>query len=84
MSLDDRIGSSRSRLDDVAYDLAAGDFVRYRPDDHDDTVAGVVRTVAAEGWDGCTSSAPGSRPSRPRRCGSSPSGARCWVADSPR
>ncbi len=53
MSLDDRVGSSRSRLDDVTYDLAAGDFVRYRPDDRDDTVAGIVRTVAAEGWAGC-------------------------------
>jgi len=44
--------SARSRLEEVEYERAAGDFVRYRPEEVDDAVAALVRTVVAEGWSG--------------------------------
>ncbi len=53
MSAVDRVGSLRGQLAAHPYDLLAGEFIRFRADANDETVAGVVRSVVAEGALGC-------------------------------
>ena len=53
MSAVDRVGGLRDQLAAHPYDLLAGEFIRFRPDTNDDVVAGVVRSVVAEGALGC-------------------------------
>ncbi|HEY1762866.1 MAG TPA: hypothetical protein VGG17_09760 [Acidimicrobiales bacterium] len=53
MSAGDRVGSLRDQLAAHPYDLLAGEFIRFRADANDDVVAGVVRSVVAEGSRGC-------------------------------
>ncbi len=53
MSTSDRLGSLRQQLAAHPYDLIAGEFIRFRADKNDDVVAGVVRSVVAEGSHGC-------------------------------
>jgi hypothetical protein len=49
----DRVGGLRDQLSAHPYDLLAGELIRYRADANDDVVAGVVRSVIAEGALGC-------------------------------
>jgi hypothetical protein len=49
----DRVTSLRDQLGDNPYDLGAGEFVRFRVDANDETVAGIVHALSAEGSDGC-------------------------------
>jgi hypothetical protein len=53
MSATDRVTALRDQLAENVYDLNAGEFIRYRPEANDDAVAGVVRSVVAEGEEGC-------------------------------
>jgi hypothetical protein len=53
VSAGDRVGSLRDQLAAHPYDLLAGEFIRFRADANDDVVAGVVRSVVAEGARGC-------------------------------
>jgi hypothetical protein len=53
VSVGDRIGGLRDQLAAHPYDLLAGEFIRFREDTNDDAVAGVVRSVVAEGPEGC-------------------------------
>lgn len=53
MSATDRVTALRDQLAQDAYELNAGEFIRYRPATNDDAVAGVVRSVVAEGEEGC-------------------------------
>ena len=53
MSAKDRVDALREQLTAHPYEMLAGEFVRYRADATDDRVAGVVRSVAAEGEEGC-------------------------------
>lgn len=53
MSATDRVTALRDQLAKNAYELNAGEFIRYRPEVNDDAVAGVVRSVVAEGEEGC-------------------------------
>jgi hypothetical protein len=53
VSAGDRVGSLRDQLAAHPYDLLAGEFIRFRADANDDLVAGVVRSVVAEGARGC-------------------------------
>ncbi len=53
MSARERVGALRDRLAAHPYDMLAGEFVRFRADPNDDLVAGVVRSVIAEGEEGC-------------------------------
>jgi hypothetical protein len=49
----DRVLALRDQLAGIAYELKAGEFIRYRAEVSDDAVAGVVRSVVAEGESGC-------------------------------
>jgi hypothetical protein len=49
----DRVASLRVQLSGHPYDIGAGEFVRFRTDANDETVAGIVHAVSAEGSDGC-------------------------------
>jgi hypothetical protein len=49
----DRVGGLRDQLAAHPYDMLAGEFIRFRADANDDVVAGVVRSVVAEGARGC-------------------------------
>lgn len=49
MSVDARGGEWRSQLAAHPYGMNAADFVRFRVDDNDDLVAGIVRSVTAGG-----------------------------------
>ncbi|MGH3734001.1 MAG: hypothetical protein ACRDVC_11645 [Acidimicrobiales bacterium] len=53
MSVSDRVVALRNQLDEDVYELDAGEFIRYRSEANDDAVAGVVRSVVAEGEEGC-------------------------------
>ena len=53
MSAIDRVSALRDQLAGLQYELTAGEFIRYRPVATDDAVAGVVRSVVAEGEEGC-------------------------------
>lgn len=53
MSASERVGALRDRLAASPYEMLAGEFVRYRTEANDDLVAGVVRSVVAEGAEGC-------------------------------
>jgi hypothetical protein len=53
VSASDRLTSLRDRLAAHPYELLAGEFIRYRTDKNDDEVAGIVRSVVAEGPSGC-------------------------------
>lgn len=53
MSAIDRVSALRDELTRTGYELKAGEFIRYRPEGNDDTVAGVLRSVVAEGGEGC-------------------------------
>jgi len=53
MSATDRVTALRDQLAGNVYELHAGEFVRYRPEANDDVVGGVVRSVVAEGEEGC-------------------------------
>jgi hypothetical protein len=53
VSASDRVGALRDQLAARPYDLLAGELIRFRPNDIDDVVAGVVRSVVAEGAPGC-------------------------------
>jgi hypothetical protein len=53
MSAIDRVTALRDQLAESVYELNAGEFIRYRPETNDDAVAGVVRSVVAEGEGGC-------------------------------
>jgi hypothetical protein len=49
----DRVTSLRDQLAGHPYDIGAGEFVRFRVDANDETVAGIVHALSAEGSDGC-------------------------------
>ena len=49
----DRVTALRNQLAECVYELNAGEFIRFRPEANDDAVAGVVRSVVAEGEEGC-------------------------------
>ncbi|HVB71862.1 MAG TPA: hypothetical protein VND83_10255 [Acidimicrobiales bacterium] len=51
--MSDRVSSSRDKLAGIFYDMSAEDLVRFRPHATDDAVAGIVRTVTAEGQQAC-------------------------------
>jgi hypothetical protein len=53
VSSSDRITALRDRLAAHPYQIGAGEFIRFRVDANDDVVAGIVRTVIAEGEQGC-------------------------------
>jgi hypothetical protein len=53
MSAIDRVRALRDQLAGNVYELKAGEFIRYRPEANDDAVGGVVRSVVAEGEEGC-------------------------------
>jgi hypothetical protein len=53
MSARERVSALRDQLAAHPYGLLAGEFIRFRADPNDDLVAGVVRSVVAEGEDGC-------------------------------
>jgi len=53
MSAIDRVTALRDQLAGHVYDLNAGEFIRYRPEANDDAVLVVVRSVVAEGGEGC-------------------------------
>lgn len=53
MSASDRLATLREQLAAHPYDLLAGEFIRFRTDKNDDVVAGIVRSVVAEGTQGC-------------------------------
>lgn len=53
MTASDRLGALREQLAAHPYDLLAGEFIRVRADKNDDVLAGVVRSVVAEGEQGC-------------------------------
>ena len=53
MSVGDRVAGLRDQLAAHPYDLLAGEFIRFRADPNDDTIAGIVRSVVAEGSEGC-------------------------------
>jgi hypothetical protein len=53
MSASERVIALRNQLAGQVYELNAGEFIRYRPESNDDAVAGVVRSVVAEGEEGC-------------------------------
>jgi hypothetical protein len=53
MSVSDRVDSSRGKLADLSYEMRADDLVRFRADPTDDAVAGIIRTVTAEGGPAC-------------------------------
>lgn len=53
MSVNERVSALRSQLAENVYELRAGDFIRFQPLANDDAVAGVVRSVVAEGDVGC-------------------------------
>jgi hypothetical protein len=53
MSVSDRVTALRNQLAENVYDSNAGEFIRFRPEANDDAVAGVVRSVVAEGEEGC-------------------------------
>jgi hypothetical protein len=53
MSASDRVNAQRDQLARNVYELTAGEFIRYRSEANDDAVAGIVRSVVAEGEDGC-------------------------------
>jgi hypothetical protein len=53
MSATDRVTALRDQLAGNVYELNAGEFIRYRLEGNDDAVAGVVRSVVAEGEEGC-------------------------------
>jgi hypothetical protein len=48
----DRVDSLRVQLRNHPYDISAGEFVRVRADANDDLVAGIIRSVVAEGDQG--------------------------------
>jgi hypothetical protein len=52
VSVRERVGALRDQLAARRYGELAGEFVRYRSDPTDDAVAGVVRSVCAEGGQG--------------------------------
>ena len=51
MNNDPRVEQWRDRLARGQYPLLGGEFIRYRDDPNDEVVAGVVREVAAQGFD---------------------------------
>jgi hypothetical protein len=53
VSVGDRVASLRDRLAAHPYELLAGEFIRFRADANDDAVVGVVRSIVAEGPEGC-------------------------------
>jgi hypothetical protein len=53
VSVSDRVMALRNQLAENGYELNAGEFIRFRPEANDDAVAGVVRSVVAEGEEGC-------------------------------
>lgn len=53
MSASQRVTALRDQLAEDVYELNAGEFIRFRPETNDDAVAGVVRSVVAEGEEGC-------------------------------
>jgi hypothetical protein len=53
MSAIDRLTALRDQLTGSVYEVNAGEFIRYRPEANDDAVGGIVRSVVAEGEDGC-------------------------------
>lgn len=53
MSSIDRVTSLRDQLAGHPYEIGAGEFVRFRVDANDETIAGIVHAVSAEGSDGC-------------------------------
>jgi hypothetical protein len=53
VSASDRLTTLREQLAAHSYDLLAGEFIRFRTDKNDDAVAGIVRSVVAEGSHGC-------------------------------
>jgi hypothetical protein len=53
MSATDRVSALRDQLAENVYELNAGEFIRFRPEANDDVVSGVVRSVVAEGEEGC-------------------------------
>ena len=53
MSSIDRIASLRDQLAGHPYEIGAGEFVRFRVDANDETIAGIEHAVSAEGSDGC-------------------------------
>ncbi len=52
MSVSDRMTALVDQLEQKPYQSIAADLIRFRPDDNDDLVAGVVRSVVADGDDG--------------------------------
>lgn len=53
MSATDRVDGLRDQLAAHPYDLLAGELIRFRADSNDELVAGIVRSVVAEGALGC-------------------------------
>jgi hypothetical protein len=53
MSVSERVTALRNQLAENVYELNAGEFIRFRPEANDDAVVGVVRSVVAEGEEGC-------------------------------
>ncbi|MGA7835294.1 MAG: hypothetical protein WCA31_08820 [Acidimicrobiales bacterium] len=53
MSAAERVGALRNQIAAHPYDALAVEFIRFRADPNDDLIAGVVRSVIAEGDDGC-------------------------------
>jgi hypothetical protein len=53
MSSTDRVETQRGQLADHPYDIGAGELVRFQVDTNDETIAGIVHAVSAEGSDGC-------------------------------
>lgn len=52
MSVNDRMTGLLGQLDQSPYQSNAAELIRFRADDNDDLVAGVVRSVVADGEDG--------------------------------
>jgi hypothetical protein len=53
VSVSERVTALRNQLAENVYELNAGEFIRFRAEANDDAVAGVVRSVVAEGEEGC-------------------------------
>ncbi|MGC2486009.1 MAG: hypothetical protein WA359_07190 [Acidimicrobiales bacterium] len=52
MSVSDRMAAQLGQLEQNPYQSKAAEFIRFRAEDNDDLVAGVVRSVVADGEDG--------------------------------
>jgi hypothetical protein len=52
MSVSDRMTALLGQLEQNPYQSRAAELIRFRPEDNDDVVAGVVRSVVADGEDG--------------------------------